>query len=237
MNVKVELLRNWVPKNWCFWAVVFEKTLESPLDCKEIHPVHAKGNQSWIFIGSSDAEAETPILQPPDGKNWFIGEDPDGKDWRQEEKGTMRMKWLDGITDSVDICFSKLQELMMDRRAWRIVVHGSLKESDKTEWLNWTRINCSPDPCENKFLFYATKFVVFCYSSPRKLIQCLLYTCVQRDLQVAPLVKNLPANAGDTRAAGSIHGSNPWVGKILWRRKLENSMNRVVWWATQSMGL
>ena len=77
----------WVPKNWCFWSVVLEKTLESPLDCKEIQPVHPKGNQSWIFIGRIDAEAETPILWPPDAKNWLTGKDPDaGKDWKQEEK-------------------------------------------------------------------------------------------------------------------------------------------------------
>ena len=79
----------WVPKNWCFWTVVLEKTLESPLDCKEIQPVHPKGDQSWVFIGRTDVEAETPILWPPDGKNWLIGKDPDaGQAWRQEEKGT-----------------------------------------------------------------------------------------------------------------------------------------------------
>ena len=77
---------NWVPKNWCFWTVVLEKTLENPLDCKEIKPVHPKGNQSWIFIGRTDAEAETPILWPADAKNWLIGKDPNaGKNWRQEE--------------------------------------------------------------------------------------------------------------------------------------------------------
>ena len=80
---------SWVPKNWCFWTVVLEKTLENSLDNKEIQPVHPKGNQSWIFIGRTDVEAETPILWPPDTKNWFIWKDPDaGKYWRQEEKGT-----------------------------------------------------------------------------------------------------------------------------------------------------
>ena len=79
---------SWAPKNWCFWTVVLEKMLESPLDSKEIQPVHPKGNQSWIFIGRNDAEAETPILWPPNAKNWLIGKDPDaGKDWRWEEKG------------------------------------------------------------------------------------------------------------------------------------------------------
>ena len=80
---------SWVPKNWCFLTVVLEKTLESPLDCKEIQPVHTKGDQSWIFIGRTDAEAETPILWPPDVKIWLTGKDPDaGRDWGQEEKGT-----------------------------------------------------------------------------------------------------------------------------------------------------
>ena len=79
---------SWALKNWCFWTVVLGKTLESPLDCKEIQSVYPKGNQPWISIGSTDAEAETPLLWPPDGKNWLIGKDPDaGKDWRQEEKG------------------------------------------------------------------------------------------------------------------------------------------------------
>ena len=81
---------SWVPKNWCFWTVVLEKTPESPLDCKEIKPVHPKGDQSWTLIGRTDAEAEAPILQPPDVKNWLTGKDPDaGEDWRQEEKGTI----------------------------------------------------------------------------------------------------------------------------------------------------
>ena len=80
---------SWVPKNWCFWIVVLEKTLESPLDCKEIQPVHPKGDQSWVFIGRTDAEAETPILWPPHAKCWLIWKDPDaGRDWGQEEKGT-----------------------------------------------------------------------------------------------------------------------------------------------------
>ena len=86
---ELDYKESWVLKNWCFWTVVLEKTLESPLDCKEIQPVHPKRNQSWIFIGRTDIEAETPILWPPDTKNWLIWKDPDsGKDWRWEEKGT-----------------------------------------------------------------------------------------------------------------------------------------------------
>ena len=94
---------SWVVKNWCFWTVVLEKTLESPLDCKEIQPVHPKGNQSWVFIGKTDVEAETPIFWPPDMKNWLTGKDSDaGKDWRQEEKVTTEDEmvgwhhWLNG---------------------------------------------------------------------------------------------------------------------------------------------
>ena len=80
---------SWAPKNWCFWTVVLEKIPESPLDCKEIQPVHPKGDQSWVFIEKTDVEAETPIFWPPDAKSWLIWKDPDvGKDWRQEEKGT-----------------------------------------------------------------------------------------------------------------------------------------------------
>ena len=85
---ELDLKEGWASKNWCFVTMVLEKTLESPLDCKEIQPVHPKGNQSWIFIGRTDAEAETAIFGPPDVKNWLIWKDPDaGKDWRQEEKG------------------------------------------------------------------------------------------------------------------------------------------------------
>ena len=93
---------SWALKNWCFCTVVLEKTLESPLDCKEIQPVHPKGNQSWIFIGRTDAEAETPILLPPDVKNCFISKDPDVyKDWGRRRRGQQRMKWLNGFTDSI----------------------------------------------------------------------------------------------------------------------------------------
>ena len=85
---ELDYKESWVPKNWCFWTVVLKQTLKSPLDCKEIQPVHPKGNQSWVFIGRTDAEVETPILWPPDVKNWLIWKDPDArKDWRQEEKG------------------------------------------------------------------------------------------------------------------------------------------------------
>ena len=99
----------WVPKNGCFWTVMLEKSLESPLDCKEIQPVHPKENQFWVFIGRTDVEAEAPILWPSNLKNWLIWKDPDaGKDWRWEEKGMTEDGWLDGITDSMDMSLSKL---------------------------------------------------------------------------------------------------------------------------------
>ena len=107
-----------VSKNWCFWTVVLEKTLESPLDCKEIKPVHPKGNQSWIFIERTNADAEAPILWPPDAKSWLIRKDPvPGKDWRQEEKGMTEDEMMDGITDTVDISLSKRWEMVKDREA------------------------------------------------------------------------------------------------------------------------
>ena len=120
--------------------MVFEKTLESPLDCKEIQPVHPKGDQSWVFFGRNDAKAETPVLWPPHGKSWVIGKDSDaGRDWGQEEKGTTEDELAGYITDSMDMNLSELRELVMDREAWRAEIHGVAKS--RTRLSDWTELN------------------------------------------------------------------------------------------------
>ena len=135
---ELDYKESWALKNWCFWTVALEKTLESSLDCKEIQPVHPKGNKSWVFIGRTDVEAETPILWPPDGKSWLIGKDPNaGKDWRWEKKG---------MTEDEMVGWHQVNEYEFEQAPGVGDGQGSLvccspwghKESDTTEWLNWT---------------------------------------------------------------------------------------------------
>ena len=124
--------RGWAAKNWCFRTVVLEKTLESPLDCKDIQPVHPKGNQSWIFIGRADVEAEALILWPPDVKSWLTEKVPDaGKDWRQKEKGVAEDEMIRQHTNAVHMRLSKFGEMVKDSGAWRAIVR-SVAESGTT---------------------------------------------------------------------------------------------------------
>ena len=157
---EVDYKESWELKHWCFWTVVLEKTLESPLDCKEIQPVHSK-DQSWVFFGRTDAEDETPKLWPPDVKSWLIWKDPDaGKDWGQEEKGTTEDEmvgwhhWLDGHEFQWTPGVGDRQGGLACCNSW-----GG-KESDKTEWLNWTE--ATEQQKQKDHLLLSRLVTVFC---------------------------------------------------------------------------
>ena len=139
MNVELDHNENWVLKNWCFGTVVSEKTLESPLDCKEVQPVHSEGDQPWDFFGRNDAEAETPVLWPPHAKCWLIGKDSDaGRDWGQEEKGKTEDE-MAGWHHWLNECESEWIQGVCDGQGGLVCCNSwGRKESDTTEPLNWT---------------------------------------------------------------------------------------------------
>ena len=131
---KLDCEEGWAPKNWSYWTLVLEKTLESPMDYKESQPVHSEWDQAWDFCGGNDAKAETPVLWPPHVKSWFIGKDSDaGRDWGRRRRGRQRMRWLDGISGS-----EWTPGVGGGQGALACCDSWSRKESDTTEWLNWT---------------------------------------------------------------------------------------------------
>ena len=185
---------SWAPKNWCIWTVVLEKSLESPLDCKEIQPVHSEGNQPWDFFGRKDAKAETQVLWPPHAKSWLIEKDPDaGRDWGQEEKGTTEDEmagwhhWLDGHE------FEWTPELVMDREAWHAKIIGVAKSRT---WLS-VRFN----------------FYLFL----RKLTYFLLYNLESLTTCSSPLYQKIVQDIGSVSQKACLNveseiGCLPWWG-------------------------
>ena len=174
---ELDYKESWVLKNWCFWTVVLEKTLESPLDCKEIQPVHPKVDQSWVFIRRPDVEAETPIVWPPDVKNWLIWKDPDaGKDWGREEKGMTEDEmvgwhhWLDGHGFVWTPGVGDGQGGLGCCGSW------GRKESDTTEWteLNWTELVVNQK--RNTYVSGVVSWLLTHFSS----FPCVHYGCMLR---------------------------------------------------------
>ena len=160
---ELDCSESWAPKNWCFWTEVLEKTLESPLDCKEIQPVHSKGDQPWVFIRRTDAKAETPVSWPPHTKSWLIGKDSDaGRDWGQEEKGMTEDEmagwhhWLDGHEFGWTLGVVDGQGGLVCCNSW------GCKESDMTEHLNWTDLSLSKE--KEKFIYFIDKQEVTTWS-------------------------------------------------------------------------
>ena len=177
---ELDYKESWAPKNWCFWTVVLEKTLESPLDIKEIRLVNPRGNQPWVFIGRTDAEAKAPILWPPNAKSWLTGKDPDaGKDSGQNEKGVTEDEMVGWHHCSMDMNLSKFQEIVKDREGWHAAVHGIAKS--RTQLSKWTSANISMirlradewAPMRSQSTFHLSSWHMDIQHSPASPVACL----------------------------------------------------------------
>jgi len=212
---------NWVLKNWCFWTVVLEKTLESPLDCKEIQPVHSE-DQPWDFFGRNDAKTETPVLWPPDAKSWLIGKDSDaGRDWGQEEKGTTEdemagwyhrldgreFEWTPGVGDG--------QGGLACCNSW------GRKELDRSERLNWTELNRLTETRLKRVLIRTN------WHTQSGVLWIVPLLKVPLGFPCGSAGKESTCNVGDT---GSIPRSNPWVRKIPLEKGKVTHSSILAWW-------
>ena len=251
MDGTLDYKERWVLKNWCFWTAVLEKTLESPLDCKEIQPVHPKGDQFWVLIGRTDVEAETPVLWPPDVKSWLIWKDPDtGKDWRRQKKGTTEdemVGWhhrLNGHGFALTPAVGDGQGGLVCCGPW------GYKKSDMTEWLNWTELNRYITSCRKLaggafFLppsdVYVRSFLYFFYTLI-KLYYKKLWEIKPHHwpnwipLLLRPRIPVLFMAGSNSFSSGSILGpgrsSGGGHGNPLQYSCLENPMDRGASWAT-----
>ena len=212
---ELDYKKSWVPKNWCFWTVVLEKTLENALDCKEIQPVHPIGDQPWVFFGRTDVEAETPILWSPDAKSWLIGKDPDaGKDWGRGRRGRQMIRWLNGITNSKEWVWVDSGSWVMNRDTWHAMVHGVTKSRT---WLSdYTELNLGIDSsylCEcRKKETYRNKYEA--RDEPCSVVVwCLIMT--EGSPQKGSYVRGLYWPSNPNRHPMSLQGEQPEMGETF----------------------